>query len=726
MKIKIFFIIIALFCLQAKAEDVRIENSVLISAGEIIYNDNIQVINAFGDVEIAKGETIVWADEVTYNKAQNIVIAKGNITFKDADGNVSYGSDMEFNNDMETGFIRSPQGRLIDDTRIAGSMGERKSPTITTLKNAVYSPCEVCEGDENPIWQIKAKEVKSDEESLNISYKDAWMELYGTPIFYTPYLTHPDPRVKRRSGWLSPVIENSSDIGLMLRNYYYWDIQENTDATIEMTAIDLIEYPLIGAEVRHKANNGELFLAGSMTIADSTNSSGDKTNTDTLQGHLFAKGDFDVDEHWKAGFEAYAVTEDNYFEFYDFDLRDRDMLTSEAYLQGFYGNDYLSFTSYKFTDLRPNIPTEQPLILPFAEYSLKGNNLMGSNTNWTFQGDLLALDQDDEAKEIRLYNQSGIEKNYLSTFGMSLDISADLYSRAYFIDQEDDDKDSTILEVMPQLYMLAKYPLKKTSADGTSTIIEPIVNLIVAPNGANDEDISLQDSTVLDLDYTNLFSKNRLSGVDRLEDGIRGSYGLKTSILNNSGGYSSLFLGQTYRHRENSYLFPEDSGLSDKFSDVILELQLKPKSYINLDYYALLDKDDLSDKKHEAYFSLGDDKFKIMGSYLYSKEDYENATNETLHELNAGFSSNLNEYWKLTGTSTSSLGASGDGLLKAGLNLEYTDECFSLGLYGERDLTNRKGAQAATTIMFKFGLKNIGDFESPSLSTDFLTQEDAE
>ena len=726
LSVKIAFLLSFIFCFSAKAEDMRLENAILINADEIIYNDNIEVVNAFGNVEIAKGDFIVWADEITYNKAQDIIIAKGNITFKDKEGNITYGSSMEFDNNMQTGLIRSPQGRLIDDSRVAAALGERESETLTKLKNVVYSPCEICEGDNDPIWQIKAKEVTSDEESLDISYKHAWLELYGTPVFYTPFLTHPDPRVERRSGWLSPKIENSSDIGLMLRNYYYWDINENTDATIEVTAIDLISNPLIGGEVRHLTDNGKIFVSGSMTSGDSKDFNGEKTGSDTFQGHLFSTGRFDMDEHWRTGFDLYAVTDDNYFEIYDFDMKDRDTLTSKAYAEGFYGNDYFALTAYNFTDLRPNIPVNQPVIFPFAEYSLKGDKFLDENIRWTFQGDLMALDQDNEAKEVRLYNQSGLERNYLSTFGMSLDLGADLYTRAYIVDHDADDKDSSIFEMMPQLYMLAKYPLRKNLSNGGTAIIEPVANLIIAPNGANNEDISLQDSTVLGLDYTNLFSKNRLSGVDRLQDGIRGSYGLKTSTLNKSGGYSSLFLGQTYRHRENDYLFDESSGLNDKFSDIIVELQLKPNKYMNLDYYSLLDKDNLTDKKHEAYFSFGPEKFRLMGSYLYSKEGTVSATGENLHELKAGFSSKMSEYWRLSGKSTSSLGAGGDGLLKAALNLEYIDECFSFGLSGERDLTNRKGAQSATTIMFRLGLKNLISFESPSLSTDMLTNDYSE
>jgi len=719
--------IIALFllvlCNIAKAEETRLDNAILINAEEILYNDKLQVINAFGNVELVKNNSIVWADSITYNKVQDIIIAKGNITFKDETGNVSYGSFMKFNKNMQTGFIKSPQGRLVDDTRIAASSATKESESITTLKNAVYSPCEICQGDENPIWQIKAKKVIRDEDSLNIVYRNAWLEVYGTPIFYTPYLTHPDPQVKRRSGWLPSSIENSSNSGLMIRNYYYWDIASNTDATIEFTLMDLVKTPLIGGEFRHLFKNGEINVSGSLIMDDSIDTSGNVSETNKMLGHIFVDGKFDIDEHWRSSFSLKGVSDKNYFERYNFETENDDMLTSKAVLEGFYGDDYIAFKAYKFKDLRPNIIEKQPFIFPSIEYSMKENK---EHYNWISEGDFLVLDQEKEGSEFRLYNQTGIEQSYLSTFGLNLDLSADLYTKAYALKNDDPSVPDTIVDIIPQLYMLAKYPLQKKFEDGSSTIIEPIANLIISPNNANDENTPLEDSTVLNLDYSNLFSKNRLSGVDRLEDGVRSSYGIKTSFLKENGGYSSIFLGQAFRSKENPYLFPENSGLEDKFSDIILELQLKPNRFLNLDYTSLLDKDDLTDKTHEVYFSVGKKVFKLMGSYIYTKDNIYNVDNYNSQELKVAFISELNKYWILSGSSTTSLGADGDGLLKSSLNLEYRDECFTIGLYGEKDRTNRKGAAAETKIMLRFGLKNIGDIKTPTLSADFLNGNSSE
>ena len=54
---------------------------------------------------------------------------------------------------------------------------------------------------------LTAKEIKHDKEKKIIYYKDAWLKLYDKPVFYFPKFFHPDPTVKRQSGFLMPTFE---------------------------------------------------------------------------------------------------------------------------------------------------------------------------------------------------------------------------------------------------------------------------------------------------------------------------------------------------------------------------------------------------------------------------------------------------------------------------------------------------------------------------------------
>jgi len=68
------------------------------------------------------------------------------------------------------------------------------------LYNAYYTACEVCEDKQNPSWRLKARQVTQNNDNRTVEYRDAVFELFGLPIFYTPYLAHPDPTQDRASG----------------------------------------------------------------------------------------------------------------------------------------------------------------------------------------------------------------------------------------------------------------------------------------------------------------------------------------------------------------------------------------------------------------------------------------------------------------------------------------------------------------------------------------------
>ena len=105
-------------------------------------------------------------------------------------------------------FIRDIRVLLSDRSRLAAASGLRTGGNTTVFKKGVFSPCELCRDDPTraPLWQLKAVEIEHDQEEQVIRYRDAWMEIFGIPIFYTPYFEHPDPTVERKSGLLAPTV----------------------------------------------------------------------------------------------------------------------------------------------------------------------------------------------------------------------------------------------------------------------------------------------------------------------------------------------------------------------------------------------------------------------------------------------------------------------------------------------------------------------------------------
>src|SRR5690606_145129 len=137
-----------------------------------------------------------------------------------------------------------------------------------------------------------------------IEYRDAWMEIYGIPVMYTPYLSHPDPTVKRKSGFLSPSFGLSEELGFHTQIPYFWAIGPDKDATIAPIFTGRQGLVMVG-QYRQRVVDGELRLDGSATYAERGRVSGGVGEVEKeFRGHVDATGRFDIDDHWRWGFDV--------------------------------------------------------------------------------------------------------------------------------------------------------------------------------------------------------------------------------------------------------------------------------------------------------------------------------------------------------------------------------------------------------------------------------------
>ena len=109
---------------------------------------------------------------------------------------------------------KSVKVRIHDGSRIVGSKFDKKNE-ISIIENAEYTPCK----EENylikncPGWKLKSKKIYHNKESKTIHYDHAQIQLFNLPVFYLPYFSHPDPSVKKRSGFLMPTIQTDNQLG---------------------------------------------------------------------------------------------------------------------------------------------------------------------------------------------------------------------------------------------------------------------------------------------------------------------------------------------------------------------------------------------------------------------------------------------------------------------------------------------------------------------------------
>ena len=312
-------------------------DDIYFSADEMIDNKDMQTITAVGDVNIIRKDQTLKADKVIYNQKDDIVTAVGNVSIVQADGTVVFSDYVELDDKMTKGHMTDVRIIMKDETRIAASKFRKMANDNKVMENVVYSPCDVCRS-KDPLWQIKARKVKHDAKNQDVYYNDAFIEVKGVPVFYTPFLSHPDPSVKRRSGFIAPTIGSSSYLGGYFQPRYFWNISDHED---------LLFAPMLSSD-KGIVWNGEYrkyFYKGDIDAQGSFLTDEDK---DKNRGNLFLKARYEINDFWLADTDINYASDSLYLKDLSLPYKDNAWLTSRIRLQGFDNRNYASAEAYYY------------------------------------------------------------------------------------------------------------------------------------------------------------------------------------------------------------------------------------------------------------------------------------------------------------------------------------------------------------------------------------------
>ncbi len=677
-----------------------------LSAAEMQYDKDNGTVTAVGNVDIRYGGRRLIADRVVYNQNTDIIVAEGNASLTDTNGKILFGDRFEITGDMKDGIAQNIGLLLADLSRVAATGARRSDGETTEMRNAVYSPCRLCEDDPSaaPMWQLKAVRVIHHGEEKIIEYRDAWLELFGYPVAYTPYLSHPDPTVRRKSGFLAPSFGNSTDLGFVTQIPYYWVIDDQSDVTF--TPIYTSDAGSGGsAHYRLKHMSGKIDAKTSFVAADK-----DKD----FQGHVDAEARFDISKTWRWGLDLERATDETYQRRYGYPTQS-GILTSRAYMEGFRGTNYAAINTYSFQDLEAGVGrNETPTVLPLVDLNYAGKrDRFGGFTSIDFNA--LALTRYDGADTRRLAVRSRWDRPFSGAFGDIYNASVSLATDAYHASEYRLEDSSTTFSgftgrVFPRAELEWRFPLVKPG-ERVSQNLEPIASVVLAPNGGNPDKIPNEDSQELEFDDTNLFRDNRYDGFDRVDGGVRFNYGIKWGIVGRKGGSTSLLIGQSYRPRTDTS-FATVSGLEDNFSDIVTRFNLKPGRYIDLVHRSQFSPDNFTPKRNELAMSVGVPALRIGTNYIFvgQQQGSEFAGRE---QISNSVSSQINKNWRATFSSLNDLEAS--ELRSLGLQLIYENECVIFTTQLTRTFFEDREIRPTDTVGFRLVLKTLGEVKSDVL-----------
>jgi LPS-assembly protein len=691
---------------------------VTFTADAVEYDRQNALVIAQGHVEAWQDDHVLRADRITFDRNTGIAAAKGNVVLLEPDGQVLFADYAELTQDMKNGVLRDMRAILAENGRLAANGARRTEGEINELSRVVYSTCNLCAEDPTrpPLWQLRAASAVQDLEHKKIEYQDAVLEMYGIPVAYMPYFWHVDPSVKRASGLLIPSLGNSSHIGTFFAQPYYWVLDDQSDATFT-PMITTKEGPQLSVEYRRRFNNGNLQLNGSAGYTDNS-----------PQATIFANGQFSLNDTWRYGFNIARASSADYVRNFSLSTpvgTNPVLLTSQIYAEGFGEGAYSRLDVRFYQSLSDAVVgSTLPLVLPRYQYSYFGEpDALGGRLSLEFNAFNVVRTVGTNTR--RAAFTVDWTRPFVGQLGdlwtIKLHNDAIGYDASAFNEQPNFGPVSQVntARALPQAAVDFRWPFMRDSGAWGTQIIEPMAEIIVAPQVGDSQFQKYPNEDSLDFEFTdaNLFGFNRFPGVDRLEGGIRANVALH-GVWYLAGTTFDGLIGQSYRTNKNTAV-PVWSGLQDQVSDVVARASFAPTDWLNLTYRTRLDHRDFAVRMADALATVGVPKFSVNAGYIYTTYDPYTLYNQPppppagnqfytpRNEITLGVSSNVGHY-RFNGWMRRDLQLK--QMVAVGADAAYEDECYILDFRFYRRNTSFNGDNGATTVLVQVTLKTIGQF----------------
>jgi len=705
---------------SSSAPPITKNQPVTFTANQVEYDRPNGLVITIGNVEAWQNEHVLRADRIVFNRNTGTAAAIGHVVLLEPDGEVLFADYAELTKDMRDAVLKDMRARLAENGKLAANGARRTGGLLNELSKVVYSPCNLCKENPSapPFWQIRAASATQDLEHKRIEYRDAELQMFGVPVAWTPFISMPDPSVKRSSGFLMPGAGVSSHLGGFVDAPYYWAIDAQSDATIT-PVMTTRAGPQLQGEYRRRFNNGYFTFNGTAGYLDNS-----------PQGTISTKGQFNWNDTWRWGFDINRASSIDYvrnFRIGDAYQGDTNVLASQIYAEGFGVGAYSRLDTRFYQGLTGTSSTaELPIVLPRYEYSY-----FGRPDAW---GGRLSLDADAfnvlrkvGTNDRRARLTANWDRPFTGALGdqWTVTVHADAvgYDASQFEQQPNYGTHSRLdtARALPQAAVDVRWPFMRDSGSWGIQVIQPELQLIVAPTVGDSQWNRYPNEDSLDINFTdaNLFSFNRFSGVDRLEGGTRLNAALRGTWYLGGTSFDGI-IGQSYRAGTDTS-FPQWSGLRDTVSDLVARLTIAPTEWLDLTYRTRLDHRTFQTRLADAVVSAGVPKFRVNAGYIYTPYDpyvlYDqpltlaatppagSAFYNPRNEITLGASSTWGKY-RISGYVRRDL--STNKMVAAGANASWENECFIFNLLLYRRYTSINNDNGSTALLFQFTFKTLG------------------
>ncbi|MEO8547929.1 MAG: LPS assembly protein LptD [Sphingomicrobium sp.] len=702
------------------------EPTVAFSADQVSYDSDNELVTATGAVRMSRDGNYLAADQVTWNRKTGEVRAAGNVVVLNPQGDKLVGDNVVLSDTLRDGTIDNLLVVLESGGRIAAARGTRNGD-LTTLDNAIYSPCPVTKPSgcpRNPSWSITAARVVYDPTHNRVRFQGGRLQLFGItlpllPIFSIGTAAHGGGV----NGWLVPDISISSRKGFEVAMPYYRRFAPNHDLTLT-PHLYTGTWPAIEARYRDLNSLGAFQIGGFATYGQIEDPDPNDPTPDTRHGfraYFEGNGKFQFSPLWSLTSAFRVATDKTVTQRYDITRDDR--LRSFINAERISPDSYISIAGWAFQGLRvDDVQKQIPIALPAidARFRFSAPTIGGTVE---VQANSLAILRIDGQDTQRAFVSARWDLRRMTTLGQQVLFTALVRGDVYHTD----DSASTAVPIyrgtdgwhargIGALAADVQWPFVGPAFGGIQRLV-PRVQLVLTPPTPN-LSIPNEDARAVDLEDSNLFALNRFPGYDRWEDSSRVTYGLDWS-LDRPNVSIATNIGQSYRLSRRESIFPQGTGLSDRFSDIVGRTRIRYGRLIDLTHRFRIDKNSLAFRRNEVDLTVGTDQTYVQIGYLRLNRDISAAVEDLRdkEELRVAGRWKFARYWSLFGATVLDLTDSAEDPLSLAdgfqpvrqrLGIAYEDECLELGLSWRRDYERIGDFRKGSTFSLRMALKGLG------------------
>ncbi len=644
-----------------------------------------QEIEATGSVRIRRGDQTLSADRVKYYQETEDVEVEGNALLERPDDTL-WGTFLQMNLQTDIGELHDPRYRLKDGSgRGSGSLLLLEGENQYRIKKARYTTCP--EGNHD--WYILADDLEIDNEKKVGTARHASIRFKDVPILYLPWMNFSFSK-ERKTGFLSPIMGNTSKSGVEVSVPFYWNLAPNYDATITPRLMSRRGL-MLNNEFRYVGQA----LNGRMQFDFLPNDLETKTTRYGLQLNHFQS----LGASWFGMVNYNRVSDHNYFR----DLGNNILFTSQTNLlqqalASYYGglgrNGMVTFSTLvqQFQTIQdPRAPIISPYkILPRFTLNAAKSNVYGFD--FDFASSFTHFSHPTLPHGLRLTAFPSVSLPLENSFGF-IRPRIGLHYTKYDLNMPASPgaNDKHLDRSVPIFSLDSGVVLERDTALGGENFIqtlEPRVFYTYIPY-RNQQLLPNFDSAEMDFSFAQLFMERRFSGEDRINDANEITLAVSSRLIHSATGNERLRFsaGQRIRFSDRRVLLTSPQ-ITKAGSDFIAELSGNLTQHIKTDAGIQLNQNNLLVEKIRTGISYNPAPGQIINAgYRF--------TRNILKQIDLSTQWPIAKRWQ--GFAAMNYSLRDEKLLAGLLGLEYNACCWSLRLVASRFTT---ATQSSSTNIF--------------------------